>query len=447
MILEPGWKFLAIHAPIYQHSVGYGRPLEQLPDDPELHYVRCPFLDLSAFEDDEPGIEGMTRQLVDLIGTFILNPGIHPLLRKGLGPFAYTLCSYLLLPQEQVEDYKDYAFYFIEESYSNAEIELGYVESIRMLSTRIIETLIETFGNATVEILMNIALENISFKKNSALAFPLKKSISEYENASVHEYMVESYNRHEVWRKNELGLYLLGLIADDLFVATEKGQKFVNVDKIIAVLSEMCKDSVENPLLLGRLLCTGSGCVQLLVKSNSILKELVEAAVIGLRGRYSESVKYIACKCLVRCVHQMKELPILNTEEILDNLPEFDLDNINILTETVTTTFLYGNPKTLGKYISSILKTYLQLSIDSEGDGNEIKYLISKLLKKEEYTGLIVEAYVPLIAPLITNYPTATEPGLTRVLYRITSSNCLNCCTCLRPSAVRVTRLMLRSFR
>lgn len=407
---------MAIHAPIYLHSVGYGRPLERLPDDPELRYVRCPFLDLSAFEDDEPGIEGMTRQLVDLIGTFILNPGVHPLLKKGLGPFAHTLCSYLLLPHEQLHDYADHAFYFIEESYSNAEIELGYAESIRTLCTRILETLIETFGNATVEILMNIALENISFRKNSVLVYPLKKSISEYENASAQEYMVECYSRHEVWRKNELGLYLLGLIADDLFVAAEKGHKFVSVDKIAAVLGETCRKSLESPLLLGRLLCTASACVQLLLKSSSLLKQLVEAAVTGLRGRYSESVKYIACKCLVRCVHQLKELPIPNAEEILDHLPEFDIDNINILTETVTTTFLYGNPKALGKHIVSILKTYLQLSIDSEGDGSEIKYLISRLLKREEYTGLIMEAYVPLVAPLIANYPTTAEPGLTRVL-------------------------------
>jgi len=219
MILEPTWKLLAIHIPIYLQTIGYGKPLKKLPDDPELEYVKYPFIDVTAFEDDEPGIEGMTRQLIDLIGTFILNPGIHSLLKMGLGPFTYTLSSYLLLSQNQLEEYKDNPLYFIEQAYSNVETELGYTESIRTLCTRIIGILVETFGNTTTEILLSIALENISFTKNPVLKYPLKKNISEYDNTNIYEYMTEPFDQHEIWRKNELGLYILGLISDDLYIA------------------------------------------------------------------------------------------------------------------------------------------------------------------------------------------------------------------------------------
>jgi hypothetical protein len=424
MILEPTWKLLAIHIPIYLQTVGYGKPLKRLADDPEIQYVKYPFIDVTTFEDDEPGIEGMTRQLIDLIGTFILNPGIHPLLKMGLGPFTHTLSSYLLLSQNQLEEYKVNPLYFVEESYSNVEIELGYTESIRTLSTRIIETLVETFGNATTEILLSIALENMSFVKNPVLKYPLKKSISEYDNASIYEYMSELFDQHEIWRKNELGLYILGLISDDLYIGMEKGQKFVNVDKIIAGLISMCNSSlIDNPLFLGRLLCTGSSCVQLFPKSTSTLKKLAETAVKGLRGKYSESVKNIACKCLVRCVHQMKELPIPNIETIIDHLPKHDIDNASIVTETVTTIFLYGNTKTLGKYIANILKSYLSNCIDNEGDGSELRYFISKVVKKEEYVGLVVDACVPLISPLVRSYPKGAEPDLTRVFCCLSVSN------------------------
>ena len=424
MILEPTWKLLAIHIPVYLQTAGYGKPLKKLPDDPELQYIKYPFIDATAFEDDEPGIEGMTRQLIDLIGTFILNPGIHPLLKMGLGPFMYTLTSYLLLSQNQLEEYKDNPLYFIEEAYSNVGIELGCTESIRTLCTRITETLVEMFGNATTEILLNVALENISFTKNPVLKYPLKKNISEYENASIYEYMAEPFDQHEIWRKNELGLYILGLISNNLYIAMEKGQKFINIDKIIAGLTSICKDSVlDNPLLLGRLLCTGSSCVQLFPKSTSTLKKLVEIAVKGLRGEYSESVKNIACKCLVRSAHQMKELPISNIEEVINYLPKHDIDNASIVTETIITIFFYGNPTTLGKCINKILKSYLSNCIDNEGDGNELKYLVSKIIKREEYIGLIVDAYVPLISPLIIDYPKGVEPEVTRVLYCLSISN------------------------
>ena len=277
MILEPSWKLLAIHVPIYLQAVGYGMPLERLHDDPELTYISLPLIDSSSFEDDEPGIEGMTRQLIDLIGTTILNPGIHPLLKAGLRPFAVILSSYLILTQEQLIEYKEKPFYFIEEQDTNVEIELGCSESMRTLCSRIIETLIETFGNITTEILLNIALDNISFEKNIELKVSPKKSISEFDSVAVFEYATEAYSKHEIWRKKELGLYLLGKISDDLLVALGKGEKFVNVDDIVNRITSILNDTIikNNPMLLGRLLCTASSCIQLFPECKSIDRKSV----------------------------------------------------------------------------------------------------------------------------------------------------------------------------
>jgi hypothetical protein len=416
--LEPIWKLITIHLPVYVQTVGYGKNLKKLPDDPELKYVKYPFIDTTAFNDDEPGIEGMTRQLIDLIGTFILNPGIHPLLKAGLGPFACTLCSYMLVPQNQLDDYKDNAFYFIEESYSNAETELGYSESIRILCTRILETLIETFGTITIETLLSFVLDDTAIAKNLELSlFFLKNPKNPCPTSN--ENMSEREIKHETWRKDELKLYILGLIADDLFIALEKGSTFVNVSEVEKVIVSICESPIlkEKPLLLGRLLCTSTNCVQLYPKSTATLKKLIETSFTTIKNECYDSIKYIACKCLVRCSHQLKELPVVDEEEIIRRIPKPDTENIAIVTETLATLFQYGNPKSLGKYLNEIIKSYLTFSIENETGGDEVKLLVLKLLALESYTDLLTKIFIPLALPKIQDYPKNVDPGLTRVTF------------------------------
>ena len=117
MILEPVWKLLTIHLPVYVHAVGYERQFENTGG--EEYKAENSFFSVSTFDDDEPGIEGMTKQLVDLIMTLIVNPAIHTLIRTGLAPFTYTLSSYIILTQSELADYQHNPLYFIEDTDSS----------------------------------------------------------------------------------------------------------------------------------------------------------------------------------------------------------------------------------------------------------------------------------------------------------------------------------------
>ena len=435
MILEPVWKLLTIHLPVYVHAVCYERSLETSPGDNEQNNGEHPFIDTEAFEDDEPGIEGMTKQLVDLIITLIVNPSIHTLIRTGLGPFTSTLCGYLLLNEGQLELYKWNPLYFIEDS-GPVSYEGGIEpsESIRSLGTRILENLVETFSSSTVDTLQTIALDCMTFTgvlpkkvakpvQKSGHKKPGAKEPSVYDSVSIYEYVSEAYDKHEIWRKHEVGLYLLAFLSDDLFVAIEKGLKFVNIPKIVSALSSLCKSPAlfSNPLLLGRLLSAGSESVQLFPKSSPLPVQLVDVACHALKGNYADSVKYIACKCLVRCANHLKGLPVKEPSIIVRYVQcmqqNCEFGHLHILTETIATTFMYGTPKTLIPFIKDIIASYLRVFINSEGDAREFTDLIQKLSKHAHYVAPIVSAYIPLIAPIIEGYPKTTEPIFSRVRF------------------------------
>lgn len=437
MILEPVWKLLTIHLPIYIHAACYERDLERLPGDPELRYIKYPFVDTTAFEDDEPGIEGMTRQLIDLITTLIVNPSIHTLIRAGLGPFTATLCSYLILPQNQLEDYQNNALYFIEES-DPARGEVA--DSVRTLSTRIIETLIETFGSSTIETLQTIALENLRYSaatKSHKPVIPAHKTAakshsaggkkaSAYDSVSIYEYVSDPYDRHDPWRKQELGLYLLDFLADDLFVALEKGQKTVNVPKIIESLQALCANPTtqQHPLLLGRLLSAGAELVQLFTKTHPITSQFIELAYAALRAQVPDSVKFIACKSLVRYAHHIQALPLKDIGRIVQAAQELQANNdfstLHISIETVATVFLYGTPKVLLPVLKDVVSFYMKLFVSNAGseggDSHEFVDLIQKLCKQPHYVGPLAECYVPLMAPIMEGYPKTGDPSFIRVL-------------------------------
>ncbi len=464
MILEPVWKLLTIHLPVYIHAVCYERELERAPGEAELQYVRCPFLDTTAFEDDEPGIEGMTRQLIDLITTLIVNPAIHSLIRTGLGPFTATLCSYLLLPQSQLENYRYNPLYFLEEvdaAHGEASTEIN--DNVRALCTRILETLIETFGGSTIETLQSIMLESMAYvaSKHKPLVKPVHhptgkkpggKEASAYDSVSIYEYVSDPYDRHDSWRKNELGLYLLSFLSDDLFVSLEKGQKMVNVGKIVECLQSLCAGPMirQHPLLLGRLLSAGAEAVQLLPKGHPIGGKLLELSYESLRSDVPDSVKFIACKSLVRYAHHIQAMPIKDPCGAVRAAEKLQAGNdfvtIHISIETVATVFLYGQPKILVPALRDVVRFYLNIFLENtEGDAHEFVDLIQKLCKQTQYVAPLVDCYVPLMTPIMERYPKTAEPSFIRVCHardNSTDSRCWTSLTCWRESASRRIRRM-----
>ena len=85
MILQPSWKLLNKHLPIFTEVQGYGMPLQQVtlpssetPSASKEAASGNAESDLRGFESDEDdeieepcGIKGMTLQLVELLTTLV----------------------------------------------------------------------------------------------------------------------------------------------------------------------------------------------------------------------------------------------------------------------------------------------------------------------------------------------------------------------------------------
>ena len=221
MILEPAWKLLSIHLSIYTQAVCYERSIEEETKE------------IDTFEDDEPGIKTMTMQLIDLITTLITNPAIHTLIKLGLNPFASTICEYLILPKADLDQYLYNPLYFIEKS--NIIMDDGIIEplaNIRISCTQILESLIETFGSVAIEVIQNIILDSLAFTKD--------KKVVPIFTTSEDGYTPD--DKQDVWKKYELGHYLVIVLSEDLLGAVGKNEKIVNGDKKNAAVWKIKRD-------------------------------------------------------------------------------------------------------------------------------------------------------------------------------------------------------------
>lgn len=90
MILQPSWKLLNKHLPIFTEVLGYGNSLSELKivNEKESTSTTDEESDLRGFESDEDdeidepsGIKGMTLQLIELLTTLVQRPNVLEVVR------------------------------------------------------------------------------------------------------------------------------------------------------------------------------------------------------------------------------------------------------------------------------------------------------------------------------------------------------------------------------
>lgn len=451
MILEPAWKMLTIHLPIYIHTVCYERNYTSSGSGQDTNFIECPFTDTTAFDEDEAGVEGMTKQLIDLITTLIVNPAIHTLIRTGLAPFVSTLCSYLVLPQADLSIYQHTPLYFMEiKQQMQGDMVSDSGGSIRSSCIHILESLTETFGTNVTEILQAIALDNmnpnpINKKKTEKPTAPAKatkgnvkskqkEEVKEttFNNVSIYENYGDTYEQHDQWRKIEQGLFLLSFIADDLYVAVEKKLKYVNCPKITEAFQMLCNypGILKNQLLLGRFIGSAAECVQILPNSNPLCKQFIELACNSLRDDYFQSIRLVACKCIVRYANRIQSLPIKDCGSVIKKVHSIlevsTVDSMHIAIETIATIFQYGTPKQLVHLLPAILSSYLGILNTNECETHDFVDFIRRLGNQSSYIGPVISAFIPLLEPIILQYPKSCEPTISSVFNNLLNvSNCL----------------------
>ncbi len=428
MILEPAWKLMAAHLPVYTHIVCYNRDPVAEPSESAI----------SAFDEDEPGVEGMTGELIDLIATLVSTQTVHPLIRTGLPQFAGTICGYLLLPQDELTGYKQDALYFIDDPQQRQD-DMVAQESVRFACTQVLESLIETFGTAATEIFLGIALEHlktvvpVAAKKISTTMIkhtaPIVIMASKLRKAPAKkEVAAEVFDQHEPWRRHELGLYLLMILSDDLYAAHSKGLKFAHPAGIISALQNVVSRPdvlFGNPLLLGRFLSASADISQLVPKSDPFCEQILDCILRLFKSHMGAvaSLSLVGCKCLVRYANLMQRLPARSWEVVAREIratqaAEESCGEIwHTTTEALSTLFQHAGPRQMLPLLPEVLRQSLELGVARDDFLSDTTNFAERLLghSSGQYVGSVVGVFVPFLEAAIEKYPKGMEQSAMKV--------------------------------
>lgn len=173
MILQPSWKLLNKHLPIFTEVQGYGKQLHQLQvaatggKTAETDQKDNADTDMRGFESDEDdeidepsGIKGMTLQLIELLTTLVQRPNVQEVVRQGVIPLLMTISSYMIV---EVADEREYLFdpnIFLHDRTES----VFKLRNIKNQCVDLFSSLIECFGDLAVQSILQI-IQNLLDKK------------------------------------------------------------------------------------------------------------------------------------------------------------------------------------------------------------------------------------------------------------------------------------------
>ena len=152
MVLQPAWKLLNVNLAVYTENVGYGKPIEFSETEKQTFDVdqrsTSKGIEIS-YDDSEPGIIGMTMQLIELLTSLSNKGSIRNLIFMGLMPLVTSVASYMILSNEQEEEHLDDQSQFIFVNNENV-----YEHSVRNYCLNFISQIIENFDDDAVEAIL-----------------------------------------------------------------------------------------------------------------------------------------------------------------------------------------------------------------------------------------------------------------------------------------------------
>jgi len=161
-ILEPSWKLLNFHLPVFTEVLGYNQSLKELQgeeqenEEHELGYE-------SEDEEEAQGVEGMTLQLIELLTTLISRQNVQEVVKQGIVPLITTISSYMIIPYlKERHHFGDYQ-HFIHEK----DEDFYKQRSIRNSCLDLLSSLIEVFGDVAVESILFV-VENLFLTTSSS---------------------------------------------------------------------------------------------------------------------------------------------------------------------------------------------------------------------------------------------------------------------------------------
>ena len=249
MVLQPAWKLLNVNLAVYTENVGYGKPIEFsevekaniLQADNESA-ADCQIL-IDNEDDTEPGITGMTMQLIELLTSLSNKGSIRNLMFVGMVPLVTSVASYMILSNEQENEQIDDQGQFV---YTDNT----YDHTVRNSCLNFISQLIENFDDDAVEAILcvmdNFLLSMVENKEANVE--------TSFDEVDVMKYTYNSSDKRHGLKKREVALFILGSLADDIIkYRNRKGHSNKSISNIFnsIVLPDLKNQEMPN-ILKGR---------------------------------------------------------------------------------------------------------------------------------------------------------------------------------------------------
>jgi importin-9 len=265
LIIQPVWKFLNANLPLFIWSTVYGVPVEQIEDG--MKEPPKEILQKNVAAQSEPGfefledgdmidyVEGLTLQLIELMITLTERRQLEPILRLGIFPLTNSLAYYMLFSKEQEKNWFDDPNQFVADDEDE-----GNMLSVRNGALKIIDNLIEAYGDEATQALMVISEKFLTNMKEEEV-YGFLKGVFEKVNlkgskasvlqdfdtdkliALVKSSHFEGDHPDHVWKKREVGLLLLGKYSEDIVTFMSNKSQGYDLSKF---LEQLIKGLDEN---------------------------------------------------------------------------------------------------------------------------------------------------------------------------------------------------------
>lgn len=272
-ILEPCWKYINLHLPIYIEVACNGRKIEE-----ENVYE-------SYYNSISIGINS-----IELLNILINKSLIKTALQVGLKQTLSILLSYLSL--EKLEEDGE-----LDENYEYVMInEEEYVHKLRGKCLQVMKQLIDLYGDYCLSTLIGCIKTILTTQPT-----PHNFANFDFEMIDMLSFSYETNAKDFYWKKCEGILLLLGHISEDIIFYSKKAKDKL-LEKIYTVLlsAPVSKYFNNHKPLLGRLLWSLSMVSEYLITIPDLARKALALAINSIINENKISIKLSALLLIVR---------------------------------------------------------------------------------------------------------------------------------------------------
>ena len=369
----------------------------------------------ASMNDEATGVEGLAAQLLELISSVVVRPGRNESLLKELSNFVNSLLWYMMLTLDQQQLWKNEPNQFIIED----DPDEGW-RSARTTALKLISDIIEIFGDAAVNLILQVISNTLQGLSNGAMnllgsTYAEMQEITQGINSDL-ERVVRHYSETYAWKMREAVVLLLGSLSKDIIMFNVKARKQGNSQiEIGTVLYQVILKDLKNSKdqLRGRALwCIGK--ISDLIDTSQCLDIFVESC--GCMQSKSLAVRLSACYAIYKLSQRIvasdiTEVLISLIYSLVNMLEEVTSETLHIVLDTLLQVSRLNEEATskAPAYAAGIVLKIFTKNFGENSTNSKIMALLRCWCDLKDCLSPLVDVFCPLVMNLITVYPSAEK--------------------------------------